>query len=74
MKGVLAMKAVTYDKDLELAYIHLLPPKESGNVWSEELSVNDCILLDISQDGKIAGFECFGEAAVLCAPFAGKSR
>ncbi len=68
------MKAVTYDKDSELAYIYVLPPNKSRNVRSEELRVNDCILLDISQDGKIAGFECFGEAALLCAPFAGKSR
>lgn len=68
------MKTVTYDKDSELAYIYVLPPKKSRNVRSEELRVNDCILLDISQDGKIAEFECFGEAALLCAPFAGKSR
>lgn len=68
------MQAVTYDKDSGLVYIHLLHPKESRNVRSEELKVNDCILLDIGQNGKIAGFECFGEAALLCAPFAGKSR
>lgn len=53
------MKAVTYDKESELAYIHLLPPNMRGNVQSEELKVNDCILLDIGLDGKIAGFECF---------------
>ncbi|TDO16386.1 uncharacterized protein YuzE [Bacillus subtilis] len=68
------MQAVTYDKDSGLVYIHLLHPKESRNVRSEELKVIDCILLDIGQNGKIAGFECFGEAALLCAPFAGKSR
>lgn len=68
------MKAVTYDTDSELAYIYVLPPKKNRNVRTEELRVNDCLLLDISQDGKIAGFECFGEAAHLCAPFAGKSR
>lgn len=68
------MQAVTYDKDSGLVYIHLLHPKESRNVRSEELKVNDGILLDIGQNGKIAGFECFGEAALLCAPFAGKSR
>ncbi|AJO59563.1 DUF2283 domain-containing protein [Bacillus subtilis] len=68
------MKAVTYDTDSELAYIYVLPPKKNRNVRTEELRVNDCLLLDISHDGKIAGFECFGEAAHLCAPFAGKSR
>lgn len=68
------MQAVTYDKDSGLVYIHLLHPKESRNVRSEELKVNDCILLDIGQNGKIAGSECFGEAALLCVPFAGKSQ
>lgn len=68
------MKAVTYDTDSELAYIYVLPPKRNRNIRSEELKVNDCILLDIDQDGKIAGFECFDEAARLCAPFTGKSR
>lgn len=58
MKGVLVMKAVTYDTDSELAYIYVLPPKKNRNVRTEELRVNDCLLLDISQDGKIAGFEC----------------
>lgn len=53
------MKAVTYDTDSELAYIYVLPPKKNRNVRTEELRVNDCLLLDISQDGKIAGFECF---------------
>lgn len=38
------MQAVTYDKDSGLVYIHLLHPKESRNVRSEELKVNDCIL------------------------------
>ncbi len=46
------MKAVTYDKDSELAYIYVLPPNKSRNVRSEELRVNDCILLDISQDAR----------------------
>lgn len=30
--------------------------------------------MHLAGDGKVAGFECFGEAALLCAPFAGKSR
>lgn len=46
------MKAVTYDKDSELAYIYVLPPKKSRNVQSEELRVNDCILLNTSQTAK----------------------
>ncbi|MCY8309510.1 hypothetical protein MOC96_12325 [Bacillus vallismortis] len=40
------MKAVTYDKS-ELANIHLLPPNKRWNIQSEELKVNDYILLDI---------------------------
>ncbi|USP94631.1 DUF2283 domain-containing protein [Bacillus vallismortis] len=68
------MKAVTYDKESELAYIRLLPPNMRGNLQPEALKVNDCILLDIGLDGKIAGFECFGETALLCSPFAGTSR
>ncbi|MEK3802158.1 DUF2283 domain-containing protein [Bacillus subtilis] len=68
------MKAVTYDTDPELAYIYVHPPEKNRNKRSEELKVNDCLLLDIDQDGKIAGFEGFGEPAHLCAPFTGKSR
>ncbi len=68
------MKAVTYDKESELANIHLLPPNKRWKIQSEELEVNDCILLDIGLDGKISGFECFGEPALLCAPYAGTSR
>ncbi len=41
------MKAVTYDKESELANIHLLPPNKRWKIQSEELEVNDCILLDI---------------------------
>lgn len=44
------MKAVTYDTDSELAYIYVLPPKKNRNVRTEELRVNDCLLLDISQE------------------------
>ncbi len=65
------MKAVTYDTDSELAYIYVHPPEKNRNMRSEELKVNDCILLDIDQDGKIAGFECFGKAAHLCAHLPG---
>lgn len=72
MKGVLVMKTVTYDTNSELAYIYVLPPKKNRNVRTEELRVNDCLLLDISQDGKIAGFECFGEAKTpLCSHLPG---
>lgn len=39
------MKAVTYDTDSELAYIYVLPPKKNRNVRTEELRVNDCLLL-----------------------------
>ncbi len=43
------MKAVAYDTDSELAYIYVHPPKKNRNMRSEELKVNDCILLDIDQ-------------------------
>lgn len=48
MKGVLMMKVVIYDKDLELVYIYVFFLNKSRNVWFEEFRVNDCILFDIS--------------------------
>lgn len=53
------IKAVTYDKESELANIHLLPPNKRWNIQSEELKVHDYILLDIGPRRKVAGFRMF---------------
>lgn len=66
---------ITFDMEAELGYIYVLPPSRKSKIEStDELEVNEDIMLDIDSEDRIVGMELFGDTAHALANFAGAKK
>ncbi|KAA6452685.1 DUF2283 domain-containing protein [Bacillus swezeyi] len=66
---------ITFDKETELGYIYVLPPSRKIKIEStEELEVNEDIMLDIDVEDRIVGMELFGDSAYALKELAGEKK
>ncbi|NPC91786.1 DUF2283 domain-containing protein [Bacillus sp. WMMC1349] len=67
--------AITFDKEAELGYLYVLPPSRKHKIKStDELEVNEDIVLDIDTEDRIVGIELFGSSAISASSLAGVKR
>ncbi|MFD4929897.1 DUF2283 domain-containing protein [Peribacillus butanolivorans] len=66
---------VTYDEEVELAYLYTLPTSIKYKIESTiELEVNEYLELDIDEDSRIVGIEFFGPLTSKLSKIAGSKR
>lgn len=66
---------ITYDKEAELGYIYVLPPSRKIKIEStDELEVNEDIMLDVDVEDRIVGIELFGDSAHALKELAGTKK
>ncbi|MBT2647788.1 DUF2283 domain-containing protein [Bacillus sp. ISL-34] len=66
---------VTYDEEVELAYLYTLPSSVKYKIASTiELEVNEYLELDIVEDGRIVGIEFFGPITSKLSKIAGSRK
>lgn len=69
------MPRITYDQEAGLAYIYILSPSENYSICAtEELEINEGLALDLDQEGRVVGGECFGKCADALSSFAGTEK
>ncbi|MEC2046287.1 DUF2283 domain-containing protein [Bacillus licheniformis] len=66
---------ITFDKEAELGYIYVLPPSRKIKIEStDELEVNEDIMLDVDVEDRIVGIELFGDSAHALKELAGTKK
>ncbi|MCY7702668.1 DUF2283 domain-containing protein [Bacillus altitudinis] len=56
-------RTITYDQTIDIGYIYLIPPRIGTIKETIELDVNECVIVDIDKEGRVAGLELFAEEA-----------
>ncbi len=55
-------RTITYEQNLDIGYIYITPQAEHMKIKETiELDVNECVNVDIDQEGRVAGLELFAE-------------
>lgn len=55
-------RTITYEQNIDIGYIYITPQAEHMKIKETiELDVNECVNVDIDQEGRVAGLELFAE-------------
>ncbi|MFJ5672397.1 DUF2283 domain-containing protein [Bacillus safensis] len=55
-------RTITYEQNIDIGYIYITPQAEHVKIKETiELDVNECVNVDIDQEGRVAGLELFAE-------------
>ncbi|MCY1119888.1 DUF2283 domain-containing protein [Bacillus safensis] len=55
-------RTITYEQSIDIGYIYITPQSEHMKIKETiELDVNECVNVDIDQEGRVAGLELFAE-------------